>query len=65
MTNKLHVELTADLIKKAQDHVDHIFKNGSAQPGASEKFDSNVKPEWYDEKRFKNAQKLAQSIFPQ
>lgn len=59
MKNKFHVELTPELIKKAQERIDYILNEGCVHSGVSDKFDSNVKPEWFDEERLKKAQQIA------
>lgn len=58
MKNKFHVELTPELIRRAQERIDHILSEGCIHTGVSDKFDSNTKPEWFDEERFKKAQEI-------
>lgn len=58
--SNLDVELTPELVKRAQKRVDYIFSKGSSEPGVSTKIiDTNLKPVWYDEERFKEAQQIA------
>lgn len=59
MKNKYEVNLTPELIKRAQERLNHILSEGCVNAGVSDKFDSNVKPEWFDEERFKKAQEIA------
>lgn len=58
MRDKYHVELTPELINRAQAKLDHILNEGSVRPGVSEKFDANEKPAWYDEERYKKAAQI-------
>lgn len=60
MKDKFKVDLTPELIKRAQAKLDHILDKGTVEPGVSEKFDANQKPEWFDEERYKKAVKIVQ-----
>jgi len=62
MKNKFHVQITPELIKRAQERIDHIINEGCVHSGVSDKFDSNAKPAWFDEERFKKAQQIAKEF---
>ena len=56
-SNNLYVDLTPELIEKAQKKFDLIANEGCTKKGVLE-IDTTVKPDWYDEERFKRAQAL-------
>ena len=57
------VDLTPQLIGKAQKMLDFISSEGSAVNGVDETIDTKLKPDWYDEERFRKGQLLAQKHY--
>lgn len=60
MKDKFYVDLTPELIKRAQEKLNHIMNEGCVHEGVSDKFDSNAKPAWLDEERYKKAIEITQ-----
>ena len=61
--NPYFVNLTPELIEKAQKRLDFIASQGSRVNGVDETIDATIKPDWYDEERFKRSQKLVQKYY--
>lgn len=59
----LFVHLTPELIEEAQKRLDFIASEGSVVLGVDETIDASVRPDWYDEQRFKRGQELLQKHF--
>lgn len=59
----LYVHLTPELIEEAQKRLDFIADEGSVLNGVDETIDTKVKPDWYDEERFRKGQQLLQKHF--
>lgn len=53
---KFYVDLTPELVRKAEDKIDFMAKEGCTKNGALENVDTSVRPIWYDEARFKRGQ---------
>ena len=63
MTNDHVVELTPELIEKAQKRLDFIASEGCTVNGVDETIDAAVPPNWYDEERFRRGQQLVQKHY--
>ena len=59
----LLVRLTPELIEAAQKRLDFIADEGSTKLGVDETIDASVRPDWYDEQRFKRGQEQLQKHF--
>lgn len=53
----------AELIKKAIQRYKELEKDGVRHPAVSEQIDPDVKPEWFNEIKFKKAQEFAKKYF--
>ena len=52
------VELTAELVERAQKRLDFIAEEGCTVNGVDETIDTSIRPDWYDEQRFRRGQEL-------
>ena len=60
---ELSINLTPELVAEAQRRLDFIIDEGSKVYGIDETIDVSIKPDWYNEERFKRGQQLLQKHF--
>lgn len=61
--DQFFVDLTIELIEKAQKKLDFIIDEGSTKNGVCESINPKIKPDWYDEERFKRGQQMYQKHY--
>lgn len=57
------VNLTPELVQRAQKRLDFIAREGCTVNGVDQTIDTSIRPDWYDEERFRRGQELLRKYY--